>query len=525
MDTGSDRTLFLLNVALLILVHLHGSSSCRTGTRAECEEARFVPGYNLAGEGFDVVSMLRKGAYVIDVKAAAAPNHTCTLCENRFQGGQVQKLPAPVLDWRPFSSCSKQLSSMLHHSVDSFIRSSTAAIGDNWNTGLNVDAVGQGILKGSRSDIAHFASIQASMDKATFATHEISCSYYSYRLADRPPVSMEFFKHLQTLPQKFDDKSRLLYQRIIDTYGTHYIRQVRLGGRIRRVSAFRTCLATLMGFSESDIKNCLNVELKATLGLLPANVSFSQKCRDILKNNMSMGFYQGFMAHKIQVSGGEKYLPDVVPHQVPSEAYSSWISSLTDDPDIVSFTILPLHYLVHDPHVRDNLKQTVQEYIRENELQVDHSKVRRCLSSPNLDYNCCPLRAGRGRLSIVVQRASDLRADLFTRTDGFVKVMYGDKYEQTDFLKDENNPTWNVLLNFGSVELGHQLIFEVWDKDILFNDLLGVCRIYPERGTHLHSCRLNHGVFYYSYTVVCDAHLIGPRCGRYSPSHSVTEFL
>ncbi|CAB1451232.1 unnamed protein product [Pleuronectes platessa] len=163
------------------------------------------------------------------VKAHLADNRTCTLCPNQFQNGQIQRLPAAVLDWRPLSRCSKQLSSALHHSVDSLLRS---------------------------SNTLH------SVDKATFAIHEISCTYYSYRLADHPQLSAEFTEYLNRLPQSLNtSQDRAKYRRLIDTYGTHCVHQVQLGVKVKRITAFRTCLATLKGYSESEINNCLNAEL------------------------------------------------------------------------------------------------------------------------------------------------------------------------------------------------------------------------------------------------------------------------
>lgn len=51
--------------------------------------------------------------------------------------------------------------------------------------------------------------------------------FCSYRLADHPPLSAEFTKHLKRLPQSLDtSQNRALYRRLIDTYGTHYIHQV-----------------------------------------------------------------------------------------------------------------------------------------------------------------------------------------------------------------------------------------------------------------------------------------------------------
>lgn len=91
---------------------------------------------------------------------------------------QTQKLPAAVLDWRPFSRCSKQLSSALHHSVDSLLRSSSSLVRNNWGIGLSLENIGNAVLGGSRSDLAKFARLQHSVGKATFAIHEISCTYY-----------------------------------------------------------------------------------------------------------------------------------------------------------------------------------------------------------------------------------------------------------------------------------------------------------------------------------------------------------
>ncbi|XP_062418144.1 perforin 1.5 isoform X1 [Pungitius pungitius] len=521
MQAGGHRrsNVVVFRLTALVILEVCRAQGCRVGSGAECEKAPFVPGHNLAGEGFDVVRMRRTGAYVINVKAHLADNHTCTLCPNRFQGGQMQRLPAAVLDWRPFSRCTKQLSSALHHSVDSLLRSSNSLVNNNWGLGLSLETVGKALLGGSRSDLAKFARSQHSVDKATFATHEISCTYYSYRLADHPQLSAEFTKHLKRLPQSLNTTmSRALYRRLIDTYGTHYIHQVQLGGKVRRITAFRTCLATLKGFSESDIKNCLNFELRMALGFLPGNASVSNKCDDLLKGNMSMGFYQGFMTHKIEVIGGERYFPDILYQEDPSEAYQNWMSSLHDNPDVVSYAIFPLHHLVEDSRVSANLKSTITEYIKDSQLQEDRAGSRRCSPTPNLDHNCCPLRAGRGTLGLEVHRAAGLRADSITQTDAYVKIFYSGVYEETETVMNDNDPVWNVTYDFGSVELGQVLRFEVWDRDVFYNDVAGRCVVFPERGTHAVSCQLSKGVLYFTYTVKCDAHLTGYRCGRYSPN-------
>ncbi|XP_060927700.1 perforin-1-like [Limanda limanda] len=491
----------LLIMALSVMLEVCRVHGCRPGSGSECEEAPFVPGYNLAGEGFDVVQMRRTGAYVINVEAHLAENRTCTLCPNRFQNGQIQRLPVAVVDWRPFSRCSKQLSSALHHSVDSLLRSSNSLVNNNWKVELGLDNIGTGVLGGSKSELAVFAGQQHSGEKATFATQEISCTFYSYRLADHPQLSTEFTKHLNQLPPSLNtSQDRAKYRRLIDTYGTHFIRQVQLGGKVKRITAFRTCLATLTGYSEYEINNCLNAELRMALGFVTANASFSNKCENILKGStsMSMGSYQAFMTHKTEVIGGERYFPDILHLQDPSEAYRSWMNSLHDNPDVVSYAILPLHRLVEDSQISDNLRSIVTDYIKENQL---HPASKSCSPTPNLDRNCCPLRAVRGILRLEIQRAAGLNADPFSKTDAYVKIFYNGKYEETATLMNDNNPVWNAMYDFGSVDLGQEMRLEVWDKDVYFDNRVGICLLFPERGTHSGSCELSKGVLYFTYTV------------------------
>ena len=88
----SRRFCLLASAIVLFILEAEG---CRVGNWSECEKVPFVPGHNLAGEGFDVVRMRRTGAYVINVKDHLSANRTCTLCPNRFHAGQVRgkKLP------------------------------------------------------------------------------------------------------------------------------------------------------------------------------------------------------------------------------------------------------------------------------------------------------------------------------------------------------------------------------------------------------------------------------------------------
>lgn len=80
-----------VTLALMVTLEVRSGQTCWTASGPECEKAPFVPGHNLAGEGFDVVRMRRTGAYVINVKGHLSDNNTCTLCPNRFQQRQVEE--------------------------------------------------------------------------------------------------------------------------------------------------------------------------------------------------------------------------------------------------------------------------------------------------------------------------------------------------------------------------------------------------------------------------------------------------
>ncbi|XP_064812200.1 perforin-1-like, partial [Oncorhynchus masou masou] len=58
--------------------------------------------------------------------------------------------------------------------------------------------------------------------------------------------------NIASLPKEYKSNSSDPYQQFIDTYGTHYIHPVDLGGRMKRVTGIRTCLATLNQVSVSQ---------------------------------------------------------------------------------------------------------------------------------------------------------------------------------------------------------------------------------------------------------------------------------
>lgn len=155
--------------------------SCIIGSANECKEAEFAPGTNLAGEGFDITKMKRKGAFVIDMNVWKRKDKTCTLCENPYLEGKKQRLPLAVEDWRPNHQCSMKVSSKLHRSSESLVSSSVSSVENNWQVNLELEKgsiSGKIMLAGTNSKLAEYSMEKTKSDKFSFTSHSVSCTYY-----------------------------------------------------------------------------------------------------------------------------------------------------------------------------------------------------------------------------------------------------------------------------------------------------------------------------------------------------------
>ncbi|XP_027141568.1 perforin-1 [Larimichthys crocea] len=542
--TKLNSNMFLLNIcicaSLMLSLPQCMYQSCIEGTPKQCENAEFAPGTNLAGEGFDITKMERKGAFVLDMNKWKRKDKTCMLCSNPYMENKKQKVPLSVVDWRPNYSCSMKVASKLHRSSESLVSSSTSSVDNNWQVNLDVNVGAKGgsaMLAGTNSKLAEYSMGKTKNDKFSFTSQSISCEYYSYRVSGTPKLHQEFSKAVNQLPKIYSPESKQRFYKLIDNFGTHYITKVKLGGSVQSVTSIRQCQASLQGLSVEEVQMCLDAEASASIKAeIKTEVKHCQK--DINKMESKTSFSGLFNDRFTEIRGGHTSEPDLLfsADKDPS-AYKEWLTTLPQNPDIFEYSLDSLHELLPtNTPTRKNLRSAISHYILEKGLWKNCSDrcqagiksdskdpcVCQCHNDPAVNQDCCPTRKGMARVIITVQRASGLWGDHTTATDGYVKVSFnGMMRMRTPVINNNNNPHWAMTVDLGTQDLsaGNKVRFEVWDQDNTWDDdLLGACQQDLSAGVKEDLCALQHGRLFFKWEVKCGPHLSGGLCTDYERS-------
>ncbi|XP_052389540.1 perforin-1-like [Carassius gibelio] len=522
--------IYLVFLALRLMT-ISGEDELRASK--ECKDAPFVPGYNLAGEGFDVVTMERKGSYVINTEIWDLGNGTCKLRKNRYMNGIKQKLPVAVVHWRTLPKCSMKVSSQIFESSEALVNDSSSALSVSWKVGIDVKAVGAAVGS-THSREAKFAMTKSKEDKYSFTKHEVGCNFYSYRVAAKPPLHEEFLEAIKSLPASYDPDA---YRNLISTYGTHYTTSVKLGGQMKAITAIKSCQAALSGLTDTAVKDCLDVEASGSYSVVTvkAEAHFCKEKKKKMGTNEK--FSSMFSERQTEIIGGningEDLLFSGTSHP---DSLKKWLESLKSVPDIVHYSLKPLHFLLSNKHpARKGLKKAVEEYIIQNALMKvcsEPCKIGRkcsardrcacvCESSQIITSNCCPPAKGLATLKVYNLRAKGLYGDKFTQTDGTVTVTYDKQTKRTKTINNNDNPRWSETFDFSPIKIrmANKLQFKVFDADNYWNsDLLGSCSFDLRNELVTDTCVFKYGTFFFTYEVKCAPSLQGPQCNAHKPS-------
>ncbi|XP_069838437.1 perforin-1-like [Dendropsophus ebraccatus] len=525
---------------ILLLYHEKPSMSspilkygCRPGTAQECKEAKFVPGHTLLGEGINIVTMEATASFLLDLQEVG---EKCTVCDNPHNNNVLQKLPKAMVDWRPGSSCSREIKGSVTHSTVSVAEEATSIVENNWKVGLNVDVLvvkTRRAVGGSHSRMATFANSKSVTDSYSFLSHNLDCSFYSFRLGSNASLTPSFHQALTDLPVSYNEISKNKYRRLVESYGTHYITQVKVGGRTQEVTAVKTCQLALNDLKMSEVKDCLGVEAEVGVSLEKISASMDAKfehCRTkISKTNLGGTFHQVFTERVWKVTGGNGTFDLLSTDKATADAFKKWMESLKYYPGLVSYSVESIHNLVRmKGPKKENLRLAISDYIKEKALLEKcscpgHRVVRNdcscaCTTSKYTDSDCCPTRRGAAKLHVTIKSGTNLHGDVWTQTDAYVIFKFDGVSVRTPTINNRDNPKWNKRYELGFVELWEvkKYTIEVWDEDDAYDDLLGRCQKTLYSGETLGTCYLKYGSLTYSLNVMCADHLQGRLCQEYT---------
>ncbi|XP_053115012.1 perforin-1-like [Hemicordylus capensis] len=538
---------FFLTTFLPFLCFLPATSPghCQSFPGSVCDKhTGFVPGHNLIGEGVDITTLERKVAYVVDISRWQGKNGTCVMCQNPLMGGQLQKLPLDIADWRVHGMYRWKESSSMEYSDVSVANDMATEVKNDWKTelGLSQELMGelglptiQVAFAGSRSKVTLQAHRLSRQDRYSFLRHEFSCEHYRLRLHNQPQLSSDFFQAVARLPRKFDPEE---YRRFISIYGTHYISQVHLGGRVRHLLALQTCRMALEGAKVDDVKKCLTLDI--SLGAKVLFGSISSKCLDQwrgqAKELFSVSYHKQSMDVVGGVVGGDSL--DTVRSSGAGEVHgvSEWMASVKARPEVIAYSLQPLHTLLTRRDAkRVPLREALKNYITQRALRRDCSQqcpyggywnsddscTCMCQADAVNNNMCCAWKPGRARLKFHIKRGFSLWGDHFSATDAYIKVFFQGREMRTRVVRGNNDPWWGETLDFGAITLSGFNLFkvEIWDSDVWNDDRLDYCYGKLEAGHHARNCYADYGHIEYSSEVECGHGLGGPSCHHYSPLH------
>ncbi|XP_016522743.1 perforin-1-like isoform X2 [Poecilia formosa] len=471
------------------------------------------------GQGFDIVTLERKRAHVIDVKTYLTARHSCIVCSNPLQNDVYQKLPSSVVDFHAIPRCNPEIHNSFHTSASSLVQAYTSQDTNDWTGGLEIEKflLDNFDVGGTGSNTYKFVSQKIEEDRYTFSIHSVTCIHYGIVLSSKPPLSLEFKQQVDLLPSQYNYSTKNEYRKLIQTYGTHYVRMVNLGGRLRRVTSSRSCLSSMNGLTSSQIHTCLSMGVAVGLGKMKIS-SVEKSCSSVLQNkDFATGYSSGLHQHFTEVSGGNGWLGEFSISQNDSMGFMNWLKSLKEHPGVVSHSLRPLYQLVPNELQKAGMKAAIEQYLKDNAVKKSSQEPHCEGRTPNVASNCCPQHASWGTLSVTIIRGWDLFGDDLSLTESYAKMYYGSIQRKTQMI-ESNDPKWNAWFNLGKVDTNLVLKIEVWDEDPKHDDLLVHCEKYLSPGTHTFTCTGGYGNVEVKYTLKCEPYLTGEMCSHYKPS-------
>lgn len=279
----------------------------------------------------------------------------------------------------------------------------------------------------------------------------------------------------QNLPTTYTADSQLLFFRFFDKYGTHFISQVEMGGRL----FYSVAIEKSFNFTDTEFKANLTAEYNASLTDVKANAQADWK-------TISQAWVDNRQVQISAVGGSDSILNLLQKPEPPqnfNESYTQWLTTLAGNPGPVNFTLMAVDKIFSGDQA-DAVKAAIEAYCQRQLTLNAVGSDQRQSTTGNITLNQQPLLQPDfhdGGLAVAVLDRVSLEP-IFEETykigwyPGIHNIDGLDYYDYSDLMEDLQEFEYNSDVIISIVFWGQ---YSVW--------------AYPTKGFYDFLCKIGAG--------------------------------
>ncbi|XP_028661350.1 complement component C7 isoform X2 [Erpetoichthys calabaricus] len=224
--------------------------------------------------------------------------------------------------------------------------------------------------EGSQHDIKDFEISNKKSRQMMVVRNDVEVAQFINSLPEFLTLSEAFWKDLTVLPTSYDYPA---YLKLIERYGTHFMKEGSLGGQYRMFFYMDTEVMKQKGMTINDALKCTSSGVD--LFFIKYSSTECNKLYDAMRR--SEGYDSKTIKGDIKITGGDAGFVSGLSYINPSdpaankETYSKWAGSVKNNPSVIKQKLTPLYELVKEVPCASvkkyYLKKAIEEYLSEND--------------------------------------------------------------------------------------------------------------------------------------------------------------